>query len=196
MALGHLEGDTIMWLYEKRLLHPVSIKRANPRMARLLQEPYAGRSSALGAALTYLNQRFSSSSGTVRALLTDIGTEELAHYEMLGSMITQCLAGAGLEDIKKAGLENWFAAHRRGPFLADSNGVPWTAAAVASTGDAVADLAHDLAAEQHARAVYEGLIAVCDDESIAEPLEFLRQREIVHASRFCEALELVRKDEQ
>lgn len=183
-----------MWLYEKRLLHPVSIKRPNPRMAQLLQEPYAGSSSALGAALTYLNQRFALSFGSLRALLTDIGTEELAHYEILGSMITQCLAGAGLEDIKKAGLDNWFATHRRGPYPADSNGVPFSAACVVSTGDAEADLAHDLAAEQHARAVYEGLIALCDDESIAEPLEFLRQREIVHASRFSEALELIRAD--
>lgn len=183
-----------MWIYERRLLYPVGITRPNPRMARLLLEAYAGGGGATGAALTYLNQRYALPSGMVRALLTDIGTEELAHHEMLGAMIAQCLAGASAADLREAGLEDWFVTHGRAPLLADSAGVPWTAAGAVSTGDAEADLMHDMAVEERARAVYEGLIVFSDDERITEPLEFLRQREIVHRHRFGEALDAVRAE--
>ncbi|MDD5017301.1 MAG: manganese catalase family protein [Eubacteriales bacterium] len=181
-----------MWLYEKRLLYPVSITRPNARMARLLLEQYAGGASELTAAVTYLNQRYTMPEGAVRAILTDIGTEELAHLEMVAGMITQCLAGLSQQDFKAAGMGGWYAAHRRSPFPADSSGVPWTAAYTVSSGDPAADIIADMAAEQQARTAYEGLISLSDDAAITDPLDFLRQREIVHYQRFGEALDIVR----
>lgn len=183
-----------MWHYEKRLLHPVKITQPDLRMARLLLEPYAGSTSELSAALSYLNQRYTMPSGALKALLTDIGTEELAHMEMIASMITQCLQGESPQEIKDAGLESWYASHRRSLFLADSDGVPWSAVCTVSSGDPAADITFDMVMERRECAQFERLIAMTDDKSMIEPLEFLREREIVHYQRFAEALEVLNSD--
>lgn len=126
-----------------------------------------------------------------RATLNDIGTEELAHWEMLGVMIYQCLRGATYECLEEAGMLGYYTLHNHGVFPADPNGVPFTTAYIACTGDPVADLVEDLAAEQKARATYEHLMTLTDDAAILDPLRFLREREIVHFQRFGECLEIV-----
>ncbi len=183
-----------MWNYEKRLLYPVKITKPDLRMARLLLEPYAGSASELTAAMTYLNQRYTMPSGALKALLTDIGTEELAHMEVIASMIAQSLQGASSEELKNAGLGSWYTAHRRSLFAADCEGHPWNAGFTVSSGDPSADIAFDMAIESRERAQYERLISMSDDKSITEPLEFLKGREIVHHQRFVEALEMLKAE--
>lgn len=180
-----------MWNYEKRLLYPVKISKPDLRMARLLLEPYAGSASELTAAMTYLNQRYTMPSGALKTLLTDIGTEELAHMEVIASMITQSFQGASSQELEKAGLDSWYAARRRSLFAADSEGHPWSASFTVTSGDPATDIAFDMAMESRERAQYERLISMSDDKSFTEPLEFLKEREIVHYQRFVEALEIL-----
>ena len=178
-----------MWKYEKKLQYPINIKKKNLKMAKVLVTQYGGSNGELGAALRYLNQRYTMPDDRGKALLTDIGTEELAHVEMLQTMIYQLLNGATIDEIKEAGLECHYAEHGLGLFPTDSNGVPFTTAYIATTGDYMADLEEDLAAEEKARATYENLIDLADDEDIIGPLLWLRQREVVHYNRFKELLE-------
>ena len=145
----------------------------------------------LGAALRYLSQRFSMPDDRVKATLTDIGTEELAHWEMLGVMIHQCMSGASCAELNEAGLAGYYILHNHGVFPVDPSGVPFSANAFAVTGDPVADLVEDMAAEQKARATYEHLINMTNNAQIIEPLCFLREREVVHFQRFGECLEIV-----
>jgi len=173
-----------MWAYEKRLQYPVNIKSKDLRMAKLLVTQYGGSNGELGAALRYLNQRYTMPDDRGKALLTDIGTEELSHVEMIQTMISQLLSNATIEEIKKAGLESLYAEHGKGLFPTDANGVPFTAAYIATTGDAIADLEEDLAAEEKARAVYENLIDLATTDDIIGPLLWLRQREVIHYNRF------------
>ena len=179
-----------MWKYEKKLQYPVNIKKKNLKMAKVLVTQYGGSNGELGAALRYLNQRYTMPDDRGRALLTDIGTEELGHVEMIQTMLTELLRDATLDEIKEAGLECLYAEHKNGIFPTDSNGIPFTAAYIATTGDYLADLEEDLAAEEKARAVYENLIDLADDEDIIGPLLWLRQREVVHYNRFKELLDL------
>ena len=178
-----------MWKYEKKLQYPINIKNKNLKMAKVLVTQYGGSNGELGAALRYLNQRYTMPDDRGKALLTDIGTEELGHVEMLQTMIYQLIKDATIDEIKEAGLECHYAEHKRGLFPTDSNGVPFTAAYFATTGDYIADLEEDLAAEEKARAVYENLIDLADDDDIIGPLLWLRQREVVHFNRFKELLE-------
>lgn len=178
-----------MWAYEKRLQYPVDIKKKNVRMAKLLITQYGGSNGELAAALRYLNQRYSMPDDKGKALLTDIGTEELAHVEMISTMVTQLLKGATIEEIKAAGLDPIYAEHGKGLYPTDAEGVPFTVTYFATTGDPIADLTEDIAAEQKARAVYENLIDLADDEDIIGPLLWLRQREIIHFNRFNELLQ-------
>ncbi len=173
-----------MWAYEKRLQYPINIKKKDLRMAKLLVTQYGGSNGELAAAIRYLNQRYSMPDDKGKALLTDIGTEELAHVEMIQTMINQLMQDATIEEIKKAGLDTHYAEHGKGLYPTDSNGVPFTVAYIATTGDAIADLEEDLAAEQKARAVYENLIDLATDPDIIGPLLWLRQREVVHFNRF------------
>jgi len=182
-----------MWAYEKRLQYPVNIKSKNLRMAKLLVTQYGGSNGELAAALRYLNQRYTMPDDKGRALLTDIGTEELAHVEMLQTMISQLMSNASMDEIKKSGLDTHYAEHKKGLFPTDANGVPFTVSYFATTGDPIADLTEDIAAEQKARAIYENLINLCDDPDILGPLLWLRQREVVHFNRFSELLEDYRK---
>ena len=175
-----------MWKYSKKLQYPINIKKKNLRMAKEIISQYGGAQGELGAALRYLNQRYTMPDDKGKALLTDIGTEELAHVEMICTMVYQMLKGATLEEIKKYGLEGNYTEHGLSLFPSDVNGVPWSAAYISTTGDPVADLEEDLAAEQKARAIYEHLIDLSDDPDITGPLLWLRQREVVHYNRFKE----------
>ena len=182
-----------MWAYEKRLQYPINIKKKNLRMAKVIVTQYGGSNGELAAALRYLNQRFGMPDDKGKALLTDIGTEELAHVEMIQTMLSQLMQGATVDEIKKAGLESHYAEHKDALFPTDSNGVPFTATYFATTGDAIADLEEDLAAEQKARAVYENLIDLADDPDIIGPLLWLRQREVIHFNRFKSLLDEYKK---
>ena len=162
-------------------------------MAKLLVTQYGGSNGELAAALRYLNQRYTMPDDKGKALLTDIGTEELAHVEMIQTMIAQLMKDATLDEIKAAGLDSHYAEHKKGLYPTDANGVPFTVTYFATTGDPVADLYEDIAAEQKARAVYENLIDLTNDQDVLGPLLWLRQREVVHFNRFSELLEEYQK---
>ena len=182
-----------MWAYEKRLQYPINIKKKDLRMAKLLVTQYGGSNGELAAALRYLNQRYTMPDDKGRALLTDIGTEELAHVEMIQTMISQLMQNATIDEIKAVGLDSHYAGHKNALYPTDANGVPFTVTYFATTGDPISDLTEDIAAEQKARAVYENLIDLTDDPDILGPLLWLRQREVVHFNRFSELLEDYRK---
>ena len=183
-----------MFTYEKRLQFPVNIKRKNIRMAKALVTQYGGSNGELAAALRYLNQRYTMPDNRGKALLTDIGTEELAHVEMISTMIYQMLKDASIEEIKQAGLDAHYAEHKNALYPTDANGVPFTVMYFATTGDPLADLSEDMAAEEKARAVYENLIDLSDDPDVTEVLLWLRQREIVHFNRFKELYNIYKKE--
>lgn len=175
-----------MFRYQKMLNYPVNIKKKNLRMAKVITTQYGGANGELAAALRYLNQRYTMPDDKGKALLTDIGTEELGHVEMICAMVSQMMKGATIEEIKAAGLDPNYAEHNKALYPTDANGVPFSVTYFATTGDPVADLSEDMAAEEKARAVYENLIDLTDDPDILGPLLFLRQREIVHFARFKE----------
>jgi spore coat protein JC len=180
-----------MWTYDKILEYPVKIKNPNPAMAKVIITQYGGPDGELAASLRYLSQRFAMITPQAIATLNDIGTEELAHLEMVGAMVNQLVKDASLEEIKKAGLDAYYVDHGRGIYPVNASGVPFTAAYIQSKGDPIVDLTEDLAAEQKARATYEYLINAADDPDVIEPLKFLREREVVHFQRFGEALRIV-----
>ena len=180
-----------MWTYEKILEYPVKIKNPNPAMAKIIITQYGGPAGELGASLRYLSQRFSMITPQAIATLNDIGTEELAHLEMVGAMVHQLLKNASIEEIEKAGAAPYYADHGRGVYPASAGGVPFDAFCLQSKGDPIVDLTENLAAEQKARATYEYLIDLADDPDVIEPLKFLREREVVHYQRFGEALRIV-----
>lgn len=184
-----------MFKYVKKLQYPINIKKKDLRMAKYLVTQYGGPNGELGAALRYLNQRLTMPDDKGKALLNDIGTEELGHVEMLETMIYQLMKDATLEEIKEAGLDAHYAEHAKALFPTDANGVPF-AATFSTTGDALADLSEDMAAEQKARAVYENLIDLTEDPDVIGPLLWLRQREIVHYARFKELFEEYEKKYQ
>ena len=180
-----------MWTYEKKLQFPVKIKNPNPRMAKLIITQYGGPDGELAASLRYLSQRFSMVTPQAIATLNDIGTEELAHLEIIGAMVSQLVKGASLEELKRDGLDAYYVDHDRGVYPQSAAGNPFTAEYIAVKGNPVVDLTEDLAAEQKARATYEWLINMADDPDVIEPLKFLREREVVHYQRFGEALRIV-----
>ena len=175
-----------MWLYAKELQYPESIKNKDLRMAKYIITQFGGSNGELGATLRYISQRYTMPDDEGKALLTDIGTEELAHLEMISTMVYQLGLGATIEEIKEAGLESYYTEHGLSVYPIDSSGVPFTAAYFAVTGDPVADIAEDMAAEQKARATYEHLMNLTDNPELLAPLSFLRQREIIHYHRFSE----------
>ena len=178
-----------MWLYQKKLEYPVRIKNCNPRLAKFIISQYGGPDGELAASLRYLSQRFGMPDQKSKAILNDIGTEELAHLEMIGSIVHQLTDGVPVEELEKAGLGAYYTDHGVDVYPQSAAGVPFTAAYIACKGDPVANLQEDLAAEQKARATYEKLIDLCaDDPDAIDPLRFLREREVVHFQRFGEAL--------
>ena len=178
-----------MWTYKKTLQYPVNIKCTNPKLAKVIISQYGGPDGELAASLRYLSQRFAMPDQKSKAILNDIGTEELAHLEMVGSIVHQLTKNASIEEIEKAGLGAYYTAHGVDVYPQSAAGVPFTAAYLACKGDIIANLQEDLAAEQKARATYEKLIDLCRDEpDVVDPLRYLREREIVHFQRFGEAL--------
>ncbi len=177
-----------MFKYEKMLEYPINIKKKDLKMAKLLITQFGGPDGELSAALRYLSQRFSMPDEKGKALLSDIGTEELGHVEMICTMVDQLISNASIDEIKSAGLESWYVQHNKGIYPMDANGVPYTSAYIQSSGNPIVDLHENMAAEEKARATYENLMDLTNDESLLAPLSFLRQREVVHYNRFKELL--------
>ena len=177
-----------MWTYDKKLEYPIKISTPNPQLAMFVISQYGGPNGELAASLRYLSQRYSAPYGEIKSLLTDIGTEELAHVEIISSMIYQLTDGATPEELKAAGMDTNYAQFGHGIQPTDSNGVPFTTAYINVFGDPVTDLHEDMAAEQKALATYYQLINLTDDPDIKDVLSFLGQREITHYQRFGEAL--------
>lgn len=177
-----------MWLYEKKLECTVNIKCKDLRMAKNIITQYGGPDGELSASLRYLTQRYKMPTGKTKGLLNDIGTEELAHVEIVCSIIYQLVKDATPEELKEAGLDGHYSQHDKALFPIDANGIPWTAAYIQAMGDPITDLTEDMAAEQKARTTYEHLIALTDNPDIKDPLKFLWAREVIHFQRFGEAL--------
>ena len=178
-----------MWTYNKVLQYPIKIKCPNPRLAKYIISQYGGPDGELAASLRYLSQRFGMPDQNAKAILNDIGTEELAHLEMVGTIVHQLTKDVCPEELEKAGLGAYYTDHGVDVFPVSAAGNPFTASYIAAKGDPIANLQEDLAAEQKARATYEKLIDLCkDDKDVIDVLKFLRQREIVHFQRFGEAL--------
>ncbi|MCA0970314.1 manganese catalase family protein [Halobacillus litoralis] len=180
-----------MWYYEKKLQYPVKVTECNPRLAKYLVEQYGGADGELSAALRYLNQRYTIPDKVI-GLLTDIGTEEFAHLEMIATMIYKLTKDATPEQMKEAGLGAHFANHDHALFYNNAAGTPWTATYIAAKGDPIADLYEDIAAEEKARATYQWIINMSDDPCLNDSLKFLREREVVHSQRFREAVEILK----
>lgn len=182
-----------MWTYERRLEYPLRLMKPDARAARVIMSQYGGPNGELGASLRYLAQRFSMTDRRVAGLLTDIGTEELAHLEMICTMIHQLTRGLTPEQLKAQGFTPFFTDHTLGAFPADVAGNPFTAAYLNVLGDPIADLSEDMAAEQKARVTYDNILLLVDDPDVKDAIRFLREREVVHYQRFGEALELVKE---
>ncbi len=183
-----------MYTYQKRMPYPIDIKKKDVRLAKYILTQYGGPYGELGAALRYLNQRFTMPDERGRTLLTSIGTEEYSHVEMICTMLYQLTRGATLREFEEGGLGGHFATHGAEIFMTDSNGQDFSVTGIGATGDFIADLSEDMAAEEKARATYEHLIDLSRDEDVIEPLLFLRQREIVHYNRFKQMLEVYKKE--
>jgi len=179
-----------MWIYEKKLQYPVKIKNPNARTASLIVSQLGGPDGELAASTRYLSQRFSMPYREVTGILTDVGTEELAHVEMISSMMHQLTRNLTPAEITAQGLDKYFVDHTVGTYPAAAAGTPFTAAYIGVKGDVLADLHEDLAAEQKARVTYDNLLRLIDDPDVRDALKFLRQREIVHYQRFGDALRI------
>ena len=177
-----------MWIYEKKLQYPVKIKNPNPKLAGVIISQLGGPDGETGAALRYLNQRYTMPSAEAIGVLTDIGSEELGHQEMVAAILYQLTKGLTPAEIKAGGFDKYFVDHTLGIYPTSASGTPFTAAALQSKGDAVADLVEDLAAEQKARVTYDNILRLSDDPDVNDVIRFLRQREVVHFQRFGEAL--------
>ncbi len=183
-----------MWDYEKRLQYPVNIKTPNAKLAQYIISQYGGPDGELGASMRYLSQRYASPYREVSALLTDIGTEELAHFEMVATIVHQLTRNLSMEEIEKSGLGPYYIDHTLGIWPQAAGGIPFNACEFQSKGDIITDLVEDLAAEQKARTTYDNILRVIDDPDVADPIRFLRQREIVHFQRFGEGLRKVQEE--
>ena len=177
-----------MWTYEKKLQYPIKIKNPNPAMAKLIISQLGGPDGELGASMRYLNQRYSMPWGEVVGILNDVGTEELAHLEMVATIVYQLTRNLSEEEIKKSGFDTYFVDHTTGVYPIAVSGVPYDMKYIGVKGDVLADLNEDLAAEQKARVTYDNLLRLIDDPDVCDPIKYLREREIVHYQRFGDAL--------
>ncbi len=182
-----------MFVYEKKLQYPVKIATPNPKLAAVIISQYGGPDGELGASMRYLSQRFSMPYAELKGLLTDIGTEELGHLEMVGTIIHQLTRNLSDEQIKTAGFDAYFVDHTAGVYPTAASGFPWSAASIGVKGDLIADLTEDLAAEQKARVTYDNILRLSDDPDVNDVIKFLREREIVHFQRFGEGLRLAKE---
>lgn len=183
-----------MFEYEKRLEYPINIKNPNPRMAKFIISQYGGPHGEMGASMRYLSQRYSMPYNELKATLTDIGTEELGHFEMVATIVHQLTRGLTEEQIKANGFEDYFVDHTAGIYPQAASGTPFSAQTLASTGDTIADLNEDMAAEQKARLTYDNILRLVDDPDVRDPIKFLRARELVHYQRFGECLRKVQDE--
>lgn len=177
-----------MFIYQKKLQYPVKISHPNPALAKFIISQYGGPDGELGASLRYLSQRYSMPYPELKGLLTDIGTEELGHLEMIAAIVHQLTRKMIPEEIKKAGFEAYFVDHTAGVYPQFASGTPWTAATMQVKGDVITDLSEDMAAEQKARTTYDNILRLSDDPDVNDVIKFLREREIVHYQRFGEGL--------
>ena len=182
-----------MWTYEKKLQYPVKIAATNPKLASIIISQYGGPDGELGASLRYLSQRYSMPFPELKGLLTDIGTEELGHLEMVGAIVHQLTRKLSDEQIKQDGFAPYFVDHTAGVYPTAASGFPWSAASMEVKGDPLADLTEDLAAEQKARVTYDNILRLSDDPDVNDVIKFLREREIVHFQRFGEAIQNLRE---
>ena len=180
-----------MWNYEKRLQFPVHITKPCPKTASLIMSQFGGPDGELSASMRYLSQRYSMPCKEVGGLLTDIGTEELAHLEIICAIICQLTKNITAQQAKTSGFDAYYIDHTSALWPAAAAGLPFNACEFQSKGDAIADLTEDLAAEQ--RTTYDNLIRIIDDPEVLAPLKFLRQREVVHFQRFGEAMEKIKE---
>lgn len=179
-----------MFIYSKRLEYPVKIQNTNPALAKFIISQYGGPDGELGASLRYLSQRYAMPYPELKGLLTDIGTEELGHLEMVASIVQQLTRSMTMEEIKNAGMETYFVDHTTGVYPQAASGTPWSAMTIGVSGDVIADLTEDMAAEQKARKTYDNILRLSDDPDVNNVIRFLREREVVHFQRFGEALRL------
>ena len=180
-----------MWNYERRLEYPIKIKNPNPALAKFIISQYGGPHGELGASLRYLSQRCSMPYREVAGILNDVGTEELAHLEMVCTIVHQLTRNMTIEEVKAAGMEDYFVDHTAGVYPQFASGMSFSAATFSVTGDAIADIQEDMAAEQKARLTYDNILRMADDPDVIDPIRFLREREIVHYQRFGEGLRFI-----
>ena len=179
-----------MWSYDKKLQYPVKIKNPNANYAKIIISQLGGPDGELAASMRYLHQRYSMPYDKVRGILTDVGTEELAHLEMIAAILYQLTQGLSAEEMKKAGMDIYFVDHTAGLYPIAASGVPFDMKYVGVKGDVIADLNEDLAAEQKARVTYDNILRMVDDPDVRDPIKYLRQRELVHYQRFGDALRI------
>ena len=181
-----------MFSYEKKLQYPVKIKNPNPNLAKIILTQYGGPDGELGASLRYLSQRYSMPFDELKGLLTDIGTEELGHLEMIGAIVHQLTRNLKENQMKDPSFAPYFVDHTVGVYPASAAGTPWSAATMQVKGDPITDLVEDMAAEQKARTTYDNILRISDDPDVNDVIKFLREREVVHFQRFGEAVQLLR----
>ena len=182
-----------MFSYEKKLQYPVKIKTPNPKLASFIISQYGGPDGELSASLRYLSQRYAMPYAELKGLLTDIGTEELGHLEMIGAIVHQLTRNISDTDARIAEFAPYFVDHTTGVYPTAASGFPWSAASMAVKGDVIADLTEDMAAEQKARVTYDNILRLCDDPDVTDVIRFLREREVVHFQRFGEAVRLAKE---
>jgi len=183
-----------MWNYEKRLQYPINITQTNPKIAQVIISQFGGPDGELAASMRYLSQRYTMPYREVAGLLTDIGTEELAHLEMVSTIVHQLTRNLSPEEIKASGFDKYYVDHTLGIWPQAAGGVPFNANQFQSKGDAITDLMEDMAAEQKARTTYDNILRLVKDPEVCDPIRFLRAREIVHFQRFGEGLRKVQED--
>ena len=182
-----------MWNYEKRLEYPIKIKQTNPTLAAMIISQYGGPDGELGASMRYISQRYSMPYREVAGLLTDIGTEELGHFEMISTMVHQLTRNLTMEQIKGTPFEAYYVDHTSAVWPQAAGGIPFNACEFQSKGDSITDIVEDMAAEQKARTTYDNILRLVKDPDVCDPIRFLRQREIVHYQRFGESLRIVQE---
>ena len=182
-----------MFIYDKKLQYPVKIAKPNPRLAAIIISQYGGPDGELGASLRYLSQRYSMPFDELKGLLTDIGTEELGHLEMIGAIVHQLTRNMKDEQYRDPAFAPYFVDHTAGIYPTSASGYPWSAGQMQVKGDPIADLAEDMGAEQKARVTYDNILRLSDDPDVNDVIKFLREREVVHFQRFGEAMQLLRE---